>query len=395
MKNEKYLDNLFEKLDSMKDELKGMSKKIWENPELGNEEYMASDLLASRLEKAGFTVERKAAGLDTAFYASKKSSNPGPKIAFVAEYDALPGLGHACGHNLFCCSAVGAGIAIGDIIEELGGEIVVMGSPAEEGVVENFGGKIHLINHGYFEGVDACFTFHSEEETVIERRLITAINVQAEFTGFAVHSGGSPEKGINALTAGVLTINNINAMRQHHYPGDNINCVINDGWQAANTIPDRCRISFSARAISRKKLQRMIDEIKRCVSAAALVTGCEYELNVPDINYDDTLSSHQLGLVMAEVLDRMGVPYKQSDSRSYAWDAGNISYVCPVLASYIKIGPMGIICHTPEFKEAANSPEGYEGMLIGAKSMAATAAEFYLNEDLQKRVKHEFETVER
>lgn len=395
MVSEGYWDSLFGKLDGMRNELMDMSRTIWENPELGNEEYMASELLASRLEKAGFIVERKAAGLDTAFYACKKSSKPGSKVAFVAEYDALPELGHACGHNLFSCAAVGAGISIGDIIDELGGEIVVIGSPAEEGVVDNFGGKIHLINHGYFENMDACFTFHSEEETVIERKLATAISMQVEFTGLAAHAGGSPEKGVNALTAGVLTLNNVNAMRQHHYSGDIVNGVINDGGLMPNTIPDYCKMSFSVRAESRKKLQRMIGVIKRCVNAAAMVTGCEYKLQIPDINYDDTLSNHQLGIVMAEVLDRLGVPYKQSDSRNYAWDAGNISYVCPILASYIKIGPLGIVCHTPEFKEASNSPEGYEGMMIGAKSMAATAAEFFLNADLRSRVKHEFETVER
>lgn len=392
---ERYLDSLFSKLDDMKNELTVMSRTIWENPEIGNEEHMAADLLASRLEKAGFQVERGSAGLNTAFCAVKKSSKPGPKVAFVAEYDALPELGHACGHNLFSCAAIGAGIVIGEMIEEVGGEIVVMGSPAEEGVVENSGGKIHLVNSGYFKDVDACFTFHSEDETIIERRLVTSINIQAEFKGLAVHAGGSPEKGINALTAGVLTLNNINAMRQHHYPGDIINPIMNEGGLVPNTIPDYCKLSFSVRAMTKGKLQRMIEVLKRCVEAAALVTGCEHELYIPKINYDDTLSNHQLGLVMAEALDKLGICYKQSDHRNYAWDAGNVSYVCPILASYIKIGPSGIVCHTPEFKEAANSPEGYEGMMIGAKSMAATALEFYLNEDLRKRVKHEFETVVR
>ncbi|MDL2248260.1 M20 family metallopeptidase [Tyzzerella sp. OttesenSCG-928-J15] len=395
MLSEKYLDGLYKKLDGMESELTDMSRKIWENPEIGNEEHMACDLLATKLEQAGFAVERKAAKMDTAFYASKKASKPGPKVAFVAEYDALPEIGHACGHNLFSCAAVGAGIAIGEIIEELGGEIVVMGSPAEEGVVDHFGGKIYLINEGYFDGVDACFTFHSEEETVIERSLVTAINIQAEFTGLAVHAGGSPEKGINALTAGMLTLNNVNAMRQHHYPGDVINGIINDGGIVANTIPDYCKVSFSVRAKSRANLQRMIATLNRCVEAAALVTGCEYKIHIPEVNYDDTVSNHQLGLALAEVLDKMGVPYKQADSRNYAWDAGNISYVCPTLASYIKMGPMGIVCHTEEFKQAANSPEGYKGMMIGAKGMAATAAEFYVNEDLRKRVRHEFETAQR
>lgn len=395
MISEKYLDKVFAQLDSMKNEMVAMSRKIWENPEIGNQEFIACDLLCTRLEQAGFEVERGAAKLETAFYASKKSGKPGPKVAFVAEYDALPEIGHACGHNLFSVAAVAAGIVISDMLDETGGEIVVMGSPAEEGVVDNFGGKIHLIEQGYFDGVDACFTFHSEDETVIERSLVTAINIQAEFKGLAVHAGGSPELGINALTAGMLTLNNVNAMRQHHYPGDVINGIINEGGIVANTIPDFCKVSFSVRAKTKTNLQRMIETLKRSVEAAALVTGCKYELQIPQRYYFDTLSNHELGLAMAEVLDKMNVTYKQSDSRNYAWDAGNISYVCPTLASYFKIGPEGIVCHTPEFKAAAGSDEGFDGMMTGAKGMVATALEFFLNEDLRKRAKHEFETTVR
>jgi len=395
MLSDRYLDKLFVKLDDMEGDLVSMSRKIWENPEVGHQEFIAAELLCSSLEKAGFNVERGAAKMDTAFYAVKKSTKPGPKVAFVAEYDALPEVGHACGHNLFSCSAVGAGIAIGEIIEELGGEIAVIGSPAEEAVVKNAGGKIYLLDHGYFDDVDACFTFHSEDETVIERRLVAATQIQVEFKGLASHAGGAPEKGINALTAGMLLLNNINAMRQHFYSGDVVNGIINSGGSVANTIPDYCKVSFSLRAVSRNGLQRITDTLKRCVSAASLVTGCEHTLHMPETNYNDTLSNHELGLVMAEIFDRLGVPYKQSDSRNYAWDAGNISYKCPTLASYIKMGPAGIVCHTPAFTNSANSPEGYEGMMIGAKGMAATAVEFYLNKELRDRVKHEFETTER
>jgi len=395
MISEKYQDTLFEKLDSMKDRLVDMAKAMWENPEIGHQEYMACDLLAGMLERAGFSVERKAAKIDTAFYAGKKSSKPGPKIAFVAEYDALPEIGHACGHNLFASAAVGAGIAIGEMIGEIGGEIVVIGSPAEESVVENCGGKIFLIEEGYFKGVDACFIFHGEEETVIERSLVTSMSIKADFTGFGVHAGGSPQLGINALTAGMLTLNNINAMRQQFYPEDSLNGVIYEGGIVPNTIPEYCEMEFSIRAKTKKNLHRIVDMLKRSVKAAADVTGCKHQLHLPERNYEDTLCNHEMGLVLAEIFDKLGVPYKQFDERDYAWDVGNISYVCPVLASYIKIGPKGIVCHTDEFKQAANSQEGYNGMMIGAKGMAATALEFYLNEDLRKKVKHEFDTVER
>jgi len=395
MLSEKYLDNLFKRLDAMKSELVTMARTMWENPEIGHQEYMACELLSDMLEKAGFEVERGAAKMDTAFFASKKSSKPGPKVAFVAEYDALPEIGHACGHNLFSSAAIGAGISIGELIDEIGGEVVVIGSPAEEGVVENNGGKIFLIEEGYFKDVDACFIFHSEEETVIERSLVTSMAVKADFKGYGVHAGGSPQLGINALTAGMLTLNNTNAMRQQFYPGDSLNGVVYEGGLMPNTIPEDCKMAFSTRAKTKKNLHRVIDMLKRSVEAAALVTGCKYQLHLPEHNYEDTLCNHEMGLVLAEIFDKLGVCYNQFDERDYAWDVGNISYVCPVLASYIKIGPKGIVCHTDEFKQAANSEEGYNGMLIGAKGMAATALEFYLNEDFRKKVKYEFDTVER
>ena len=395
MLSEKYLDTLFAKLDSMKVELSDMARTMWENPELGHQEYIACELMASMLEKANFNVERKAANMDTAFFASKKSSKPGPKVAFVAEYDALPEIGHACAHNLFASAAVGAGIAISEMLEEIGGEVLVIGSPAEEGVVENNGGKIFLIEEGYFKGVDACFIFHGEDETVIERSLVTSMAIKAEFKGYGVHAGGSPQMGINALTAGMLTLNNTNAMRQQFYPGDSLNGVMYEGGIMPNTIPEYCEMAFSTRAKTKKNLHRVVDMLKRSVEAAALVTGCEHQLHVPARNYEDTLCNHEMGLVLAKIFDKLGVVYSQFDERDYAWDVGNISYVCPVLASYIKIGPKGILCHTDEFKQASNSEGGYNGMMVGAKGMAATALEFYLNEEFRKKVKHEFDTVER
>lgn len=395
MKSSEYLDNLFSHIDSMEEDLRKISQSIWENPELGGEEYFACEVLMKKLEESGFDTEKGIANMETAFIGTYKSDKKGPKIALVAEYDALLGLGHACGHNLFCCSAVGAAIALKGYADKYGGEIVVLGSPAEEGGIKYKGGKVYLIREGYFKDVDCAFTFHGENETVIERRLVTTINITATFKGLSAHAGGSPEKGVNALTAGILALSNINGMRQHDLPGDRVNGIMIEGGTLANTIPDKCKLEFSVRSKTKNNLQKVIDMVKRCVEAGALVTGCQYEIQMPDVVYDDTLSSHEMGLVMAEVLDKLQVSYKQYDERSYGWDAGNISYVCPILASYIAIGPESLIGHTDAFREASNSDKGYEGMLIGAKSMAAVALEYLVNEDFRNRVQEEFEHTAR
>lgn len=387
---ENYVERITKALEERKEELTGMSRTIWENPEIGHQEYKACGLLTDLLEKNGFEVERGICGMETAFSGVKRSGKPGPVVAFVAEYDALPGLGHACGHNLFCCSAAGAGIVLGGLLSELGGEIRVYGTPAEEGTVPDYGAKVVLCREGYFKDVDCVFTAHAEGETVIERSLVAATTVKVHFTGVAVHAGGSPELGKNALTAGMLCLNNMNAVRQQNRPGDVVNGIVTEGGTLANTIPDECRLEFSLRAKTSGDLERVIRDLENSAKAAALVTGCGYETEVVKNPMRDTKSNHELGLALAEYLDRIGEPYKQYDERNYAWDVGDISYECPTLGSYFKIGPEDIICHTEPFRQAAGSESGFRGMLLAAKGMAVTACEYLTNPELRDRVAKEF-----
>lgn len=390
MLSEKYFETLFNTIEGHKENLITLSQTIWENPEIGHEEFMASDLLSTKLEENGFNVKRKIADMETSFIGSIKSEKPGPKVALIAEYDALPGKGHACGHNLYCCSAVGAGIALSKIINEIGGEIVVIGSPAEEGLVPNYGGKAILIKHGYFNDIDCAFSFHGENENVIERTLASSMAVKVRFKGKSAHAGGAPEKGINALTAGSLTITNVNAIRQQQIPTNVINAIMTNGGTVANTIPDTCHIAFSIRGKTISDVKKLLEDVRNCTEAAALVTGCTYEFEPPINPIEDTLSNHTLGLVMAEFLDYLKIPYKQWDSRNYAWDGGNVSYVCPFLGSYFKMGPSNIVCHTEEFLQAANSPEAHDSIITAAKAMATTACEFIISKELQEKVKYEF-----
>lgn len=387
---ERYIAQIEELLDSKKEELTTMSRTIWENPEIGHQEYKASGMLMDMLKKNRFQVTEKLEGMDTAFQAVKKSGKPGPVIALVAEYDALPKIGHACGHNLFCCSAVGAGIALSQLLDELGGEIRVIGSPAEEGTVPNYGTKAVLVNQGYFKDVDCAFTAHAEGKTVIERSLAAAMTVEVFFKGVAVHAGGAPEMGKNALTAGMLCMSNMNAIRQQNRPGDVINAIVKEGGLASNTIPDHCHLEFSLRAKTAGNLDGVMKNLENCAKAAALVTGCEYELEVVKNPMRDTKSNHQLGLVLAEYLDQLGEPYTQADAQNFAWDVGDISYACPTLGSYFKIGPEEIICHTEPFRQSANSEEGYHGMMLAARGMAVCACEYMVNPQLREKAWEEF-----
>lgn len=388
---EENMDILFNEVEKNKDKLINMSKTIWNNPELGYQEFKACDLLCTMLEENGFKVKKNIDGMETAFIGSKKSTKKGFKIAFIAEYDALINLGHACGHNLFCCSAVGAAISLSKVLEEIGGEIVVIGSPAEEGGVKDAGGKVALVRDGYFDDVDVAFMCHADGDTIIERTLVSSANVKIEFKGRSAHAGGCPEKGINALQAGVLTIDNVNAVRQQLLPGDSFNGIIKEGGTLQNTIPDLCRLTFSVRSKNVSRVKDMMNRLEICAKAAAMVTGCEYTVEFPKNVYADTLSNHELGLVCASIMDKLGVPYKQHDSKGFAWDLGNVTYKCPTLGTYLKIGDESLVNHTPEFRIAANTDEGYAALITAAKTMSGTAYEFAKSEELRKKVYDEFE----
>jgi len=387
---EKYIKTITEQLDARRAELTEMSRTIWENPELGHQEYTASRLLSTMLEENGFDVERGILGMETAFSAVKKSGKPGPVIAYVAEYDALPKIGHACAHNLFCCSAVGGAIVLSKLQEELGGEVRVIGSPAEEGTVPNYGTKAVMVNEGLFNDVDCVFTAHGECETVIERNLVAATTVQIQFKGYGVHAGGDQVLGKNALTAGMLCINNMNAIRQQNRPCDVINSIVTDGGLVSNTIPDSCGLEFSVRSDTSPHLDRVVNNLRNCAEAACLVTGCTYEWEIVKNPMRDTKSNHQLGLVLKEYLDSIGESYVETDSRNFAWDVGDITYACPTLGSYFKMGPEGIVCHTEPFREAAGSEMGFDGMMLAAKGLTVVACEYLLNPDLREAAWKEF-----
>lgn len=391
MDKEKLIESLINEIDERREELVSLSTYIWENPELGYEEFKACKVLTEVLEREGFEITNKAAGLDTAFLAVKKGKKDGPCIGLMSEYDALEGLGHACGHNLFSVSAIGTAISLGKIIDEVGGTIKVLGTPAEEGTVPNAGGKIPMIKEGLFDDVDIAMICHAEGRTIVERVLGASAVVEVEYRGKAAHAAGPANEGINALSAAVLTINNINALRQHFLPGVIANVILTEGGIGQNTIPDKAVLKMSVRADKREVLEELIKKIHKCIEAGALVTGCQYEISSPKEMYENLVPNHSLALSFKDALDHLGIPSIQRETASYGWDAGNVSHVCPTIAPYIKIGDDSLVGHTDEFREASKSQQGFDGMIIGAKAMAITALDYLTNEELQRKVKEEFQ----
>lgn len=380
-------------VEKRREKLVGISKFIWENPEIGYKEYKACEILVDTLEENGFNVTRKACGMDTAFVAQLRSSRQGPCIALLAEYDSLGDQGHACGHNLFSVAAVGTALALADVLERTGGAVMVLGTPAEEGVVPNAGGKITMLEQGAFDNADIAMMCHAENRTIIERELAAATVLECVFTGKAAHAGGSPHEGINALSAGVLTINNINAYRQHMPPRAIVNPVIQESSKMQNTIPERCVLSMSVRASDRNTLHTVLERIGNCIQAGALATGCTVETSLRNRIYEDLLPNHHLGLAFKEALNCLGISSIQKEAANYSWDVGNVSHVCPTLAPYIKIGSESLVGHTNEFREASNSPDGYEGMIVGAKAMALTGLHYLTDATLREKVQNEFKAM--
>ncbi len=387
----KELKNIIcEEIDNQRDEFINISTYIWENPEIGYEEYKAVEILTKKLEEEGFTIEKNVANMDTAFVAIKDSGKEGPRIGIVSEYDALPEIDHACGHNLFSVASIGAAIGLSKTINEIGGSIKVLGSPAEEGTVPNAGGKIFMVEEGLFDDVDIAMICHAEGRTIIERQLVASGVVRAIFTGKAAHAGGSPEMGINALSAAISTINNINLMRQHFVNNVVVNPIITEGGIGMNTIPDRAVVEMSVRAETRETLKHIIEIINNCIKGGAIATGCTYELDHPKETYENLISNHNLALAFKENLDLMDIPSIPSERTNYGWDIGNVSHVCPTIAPYIKIGDESLVGHTDEFREASRSKSGFDGMIVAAKAMALTSLDFIVDNELRERVISEF-----
>ncbi|WP_054252976.1 M20 family metallopeptidase [Neofamilia massiliensis] len=386
-------ENVYKNIEDMRNELVSISLEIFNNPELGYKEYNSCKLLTEFLKKNGFEIDLGILNMDTSFIATYDSLKEGRAIGLIAEYDALPEIGHACGHNLFSVAACGAAVALKEEVDKSGGKVVVIGTPCEEVTNENAGGKVPMAREGVFDNLDIAMMCHGDNTTYVKRYLVASTNLKVKFYGTAIHAGGDVTNGKNALTAAILTINNINAIRQHFFTNAVVNPIITNGGVLPNTIPNLSELRFTIRATNKRELEELMSRVENCIKAASLTTGCEYEITRQKHTYYDTRPNDVLAKLFSNSLEELGVEYTYENTASFAWDVGNVSYRVPTLCPYIKIGPDGILCHSDEFLEASHSEAGFNGLMIGAKAMASTAVDYLESKEIQEKVNEEFKKL--
>ena len=358
-------------VENRKAELIRLSDAIHATPELGFEEHESAAMLTGMLDENGFAVERGVAGLDTAFVATMTGGTEGPLVAILAEYDALRGLGHACGHNIIAAAAVGAGLALKPLLPGLAGTVQVIGTPAEEGG----GGKAIMVDEGVFEPVDAAMMIHPSNRNMLGRAALTAYPLGIEFFGKAAHAAAAPDVGINALDAVLLTFSGINALRQHVRDDVRIHGIIRHGGDAANIVPDYTSAELIVRAADTPYAAEVVEKVRACAEGAALATGARMEFKQTGPRYDARLPNAKMVALFKENLEALGVEAELATGgeRMGSSDIGNVSQIVPTIHPYIAIGPEDLAGHTNEFREASASKAGHEGLLVAAKALAMTA----------------------
>ena len=355
-----------------------LSHRIYENPELGYAEYQASGWLADALETAGFAVQRGYAGMETAVVGSIGS---GPlHIAICCEYDALPSVGHACGHNVICSAGLGAGLALAPLADELGLKLSVLGTPAEE----SGGGKIGFIEDGFFRDVHAAMMVHPFPEDVIAPNLIAVQQMSITYTGRAAHAAGYPWLGINAADAMVVAQTAIGLARQQLQAGDLIHGFVTKGGDAANVIPEETTAEYMVRAATAARLEELRGLVRNCFEAGAVATGAALEI-VEDIAYRDMRHDEEMAALYLKHAESLGRIFTQPTS-PVSTDMGNISYEVPSVHPMIGIETHGAVNHQKEFADACVEPSADQAIFDGALCMALMAIDMARDERIKGRL---------
>ncbi len=381
----KLKESVAAQVDAQQKQLRDLSLKIHANPEIGFQEVKAAGWLSQYLEENGFSIERGTCQLATAFRGSYGEGKPA--IAILAEYDALPGLGHACGHNLIAGSAVGAAVASKPAIDQCGGSVQVFGTPAEE----LYGGKIIMAERGAFDKVDVAMIVHPGGHNSATTPALACLNLEVTFLGKAAHAATHPETGINALEAMLLSFAAINSLRQHIKDKARIHGIITEGGEAANVVPARSAGRFLVRAEDDAYLDELKEKVLDCFVGAATATGARLEYKWGKERYAPMRNNPTLARLFRQNMQSLGrkVPLSVSSGVG-STDMGNISQVVPSIHPTVAITPAEVASHSPEFALAAASEDGIKGMLDGAKAMAMTVVDLLASPEKVTRVKRDF-----
>ena len=373
---------------SVLDDLKALSEFIYNNPELGYEEYKSSKAHVDLLKKYGFDVTAGYMDMPTAFLGSYSSAKEGPTVAFLSEYDALPGIGHGCGHNLLGATNTGAAIVLKHLIDEIGGTVRIYGTPAEE----TSGAKVVMADKGAFDDVDFAISSHPSTVYYKSGTSLVLEAIQFSFHGKTAHAAAEPEKGVNALDAVIMTFNAINALREHILPTARIHGIISNGGLAANIVPDYAEAQFYVRATTTTYHDELREKVINCAKGAALQTGTRLEVSNYEAKYLNLVTNEALSAVFSENLRMQGVENPDRVRESFgSLDMGNVSHVCPAINPYVGMGgDEDVASHTTAFRDMTLTEEAYKNMVIAINATVKTAMDVFQNEELLQKIKDEF-----
>ena len=382
-------EKLYNNIENLKNEIENISEFVFEHAELGNEEYISSAYLVQKLKEYGFQVTYPYLDIPTAFRAEYKKGD-GLKIAFLPEYDALPGYGetkdknaHACGHNWIAATTLGAAIGLATLDENFNGTIVVIGTPAEE----TGGGKCELADKGAFSDIDAVIQMHLGAENNINVLTLAMDSIEFNFSGVASHAAAYPEKGVNALDAVKLMFAGVNALRQHMKADARVAGIITEGGMACNIVPDKASCRYYIRSKERTYLKELTQKIINCARGAALMTGAELEYHNFENSYDNLIYNESLRNLLKTNLEDLGVSNFVDDfEASGSSDIGNISQVCPTVYCEIDTGAYPkVFAHHETFLDYVHEENARTTLDIATKAMAYTALQIFLDPQLLEK----------
>lgn len=366
---------LFNEGQNLKEVLCEISEYIYHNPELGNQEFKSSEKLISFLEEYNFIVEREFLGLKTAFRAVYDSNKPGLTVGYLCEYDALPEIGHGCGHNMIGTMSAGAGVILSKILDQVGGRVIVYGTPAEE----TDGAKVIFAEQGVFEELDAAMMLHPSDKTCASGTSTAIYPLQFRYKGKTAHAASCPQDGINALNSVIQLFNGIDALRQHVTPDVRMHGIITNGGVAANIVPDEAVAQFYFRAAKKETVMELVEKVKNIAQGAALMTGATLEMERFELPYDDLRTHENLSEAFNKNLRILGIEDIEENEDFGSSDIGNVSHIVPTIHPNIGISNCRVIGHSREMADATISELGHERLLIGTLALAYTGYDVLTN----------------
>lgn len=356
-----------EAFEAVEADLVATSHWMYHHPELGYAEHEISKRLSSFLAGQGFAVEYPVGGLATAFAAT--TGTTGPRVVICCEYDALPKVGHACGHNIIATAAAGAGVALAGVTDELGIRVTVLGTPAEEGG----GGKVDLMNAGLFEDAAASMMIHPGPDDMLDPSFQARRGFTVEYFGKDSHAAFAPQEGINALDAFVQAYLNVATLRQALTPHDRIHGIIDHGGDASNIIPSYTKSTWGVRSLTQERLEDLIPKVQACFEAAATATGCRLVITSPGHPYSTMVNNPVMTELYAANSEALGRPMpRETEPEGGSSDMGNVSHVVPSIHPMLAIECGDSVNHQPEFAASTIEPSGDHAIRDGALSMAYT-----------------------